>query len=213
MSNALQLGQAANLLYGYQPVWDPSGSVNYPFFAPTVASTTLIPPVFVPPASPGWSSYPLITLHTSPSDLLSAIYKYDVAPMTLDPAGVSVPVGSLALGDADSANALKAAGAFLGLDLTATQSYMLVTFERIDGSAQHPFVSEPSSVDRSTYLSAAALSTIGGLTPAQAPKKGSVLYDSKLTAAEAGAYVTAIYQLGTHFVTEITTGDRLIQVF
>jgi hypothetical protein len=216
MPTALQLGQAANLLFGYQPAWNPSGSVNYPFFAPSVASTTLIPPVFAPPVAPattGWSSTPLITLHASPSDLLSAIYKYNVASMTLDPAGASVPVGPLALGDADSANALQAAGAFLGLDLTAAQSYMLVTFERIEGSAQHPFISNPSSVDRSSYLTAAALSTISGLTPAQAPETGSVLYDSKLTAAEAGAYITAIYQLGTHFVTEITTGDRLIQVF
>ncbi len=124
-----------------------------------------------------------------------------------------MPVGPLALGDADSASALNTAGAFLGLDLTLSQSYMLVTFERIDNSAQHPFISQRSSVDRSNYLSDAAQSIIAALTPASAPESGSVLYDSKLSLADASSYLAAIYKLGTHFVSEITVGDQLIQVF
>lgn len=213
MSSSIQLGQAANLLFGYQPAWNPVGSVSFPFFAPSTASTVTFAPDFVAPPYPEWSNTPTITIHTSAASLASALYKYNVAPMSLDPAGAYVPVGPLELNDADSVAAVAAEGAFLGLDLTGSLSYALVTFERVSGTAKHPFVSAPSSVGRSEYLTAAALAAIGKLTPAAAPKEGSVFYESKISKADADAYVDAIYALGTHFVSQIIAGDRLAQVF
>ncbi len=214
MPTSIQIGQAANLLFGYQSAWDPNGSASYPFFAPPTASTVTFAPDFVPPSDPvAWTNTPTITLHESAASLVSAIYEYQVAPMSIDPSGVAVPAGPLVLNDADSKAAIAAEGAFLGLDLTANQCYMLVTFERISGTATHPFVSNPSSVDSSTYLTTAAQTAINALTPAAAPEQGSVLYDSKISKPEADAYVSALYALGTHFVSQITAGDRLIQVF
>ncbi len=212
MPSSLLLGQSANLLFGYQPTWNPSGS-SYPFFAPPVASTVTLAPSFTPPEFTNWSATPVITLHDSATDLLSGLYRYKVAAMALDPAGADVPAGPLALGDADSAAAIAAVGAYLGLDLTGKLSYMLVTFERVSGTAQHPYVADPSNVDRGDYLTPAARKMIDALVPAQAPVDGSVLYDSKLSKADAAAYVAALYQLGTHFVSEITAGDVLVQVF
>ncbi len=210
---AIQLGQACTLLFGYRPAWNPSGSVSAPFFAPPTDSTVTFPPTYVPPQYPDWSNTPYITIHDSAESLISAVYDYGVAPMTHDPAGIDVPVGPLELDDADRSAALAAEGAFLGLDLTANVSYMLVTFERIAGTAKHPFVADPSSADRSSYLTAAAKTAIAKLKPAALPDKGSVLYDSKITKADADGYVTQLYNLGTHFVSQLTVGDRLIQVF
>lgn len=210
MATSLQLGQAANLLFGYRPAWNPNA--NSPFFAPDQNSTVTYD--VTTPTSPGyWVGTPVITIHSTAEELISAVYKYKVAPMALDPAGINVPVGALALNDADRAQALAAESAFLGIDLTGTLNYMLVTLSRSSGVFKHPFYANPSSVDRSSYLTAAAQTAIAKLTPAAAPDQGSVLYDSKLTKTDADGYVTALYSLGTHFVGQVELGDRLIQVF
>jgi len=210
MSTSIQLGQGANLLFGYRPAWNPTAGA--PFFAPKEVSTETYE---VPtPANPGtWVGTPVITLHATASDLISAVYKYKVAPMALDPAGIEVPVGALALSDADSAAAIAAESAFLGIDLTGQLKYMLVTMSRSSGLFKHPLVANPSASDRATYLTALAQAAIGKLKAAAPPKQGSVLYDSKLTKAAADDYVSALYELGTHFVSQVELGDRLIQVF
>ena len=212
MALSIQLGQAANLLFGYVPVWDPNGT-GLPFFAAPTAPVATITPTVVPAQFPDWDATPTITIHETALSLVSAIYSYGVAPLSFDPPGLDVPSGPLTLGDADGAAAISAVGTLLGIDLTGTLSYMLVTLRRIDGTATHPFVSNPSSVDRGSYLTPAARAALGQLTPARAPSQGSVLYDSKITAPEAAQYVAAIYQLGTHFVSVITAGDLILQVF
>lgn len=214
MSGSLSLGEGANLLFGYRPAWNPNGSAAAPFFAPPTASTVTYTPSFVAPPANFWDAAPTITLHATPEDLISAVYQYSVAPMALDPGGVNVPAGPLVLDDADRQAAIAAEGAFLGLDLTAAGlSYMLVTFNRVDGTAQHPYVANPSSVDRSTYLTDAAQAAIGNLKPAAATGGNAVLYDWQIAKTDADAYVAALYSLGTHYVSQLTTGDRLIQVF
>lgn len=208
--STLQLGQAANLLFGYQPAWDPAEGA--PFFAPPTDSTLTFP--VGPPTEPAyWDATPTITLHTTPLSLLSAVYKYKVAPMSADPAGIDVPVGALTLLDADRGRALEMESRFLDLDLRKRTGYMLVTFSRSNGISKHPFVAHPSAEDRGSYLTAAAKEEIGRLTPAAPPASGSVLYDSKLTREAAEGYIRALYDLGTHFVSQVEQGDRLIQVF
>jgi hypothetical protein len=212
MATQIQIGQAANLLFGYQPIWDPN-SAALPFFAAPTPSVKTTAPQYVPAQFPDWDNSPTITIHQTAEGLVSAIYKYKVARLAQDPAGLQVPSGQLALDDADSASAIAAVGKFLGLDLSSGSSYMLVTMQRISSTATHPFVSSPSAIDRSEYLTSAAAAAIGKLKPAQESPAGSVLYESKITKSDADQYVDAIYQLGTHFVSEITAGDLLLQVF
>ncbi len=201
---AIQLGQACTLLFGYRPAWDPNSS-KPPFFTPPTKSTVTSTPKYEKSQDSYWSSTPYVTIHESAESLISALYEYDVAP-----AGIDVPVGPLELDDPDRAAALDAEGSFLGLDLTARHSYMLVTFARVDGTAKHPY--DPSSPDRSIHLTDAGKAGIAKLQPA-APDVGSVPYHSKITKAAAGGYMDQLYNLGTHFVSQLTMGDRLIQVF
>ena len=212
MATPIQLGQAANLLFGYRQVWDPNGP-ELPFFAPPTAPVATTQPAYVPAEYPYWDATPTITLHETAESLVSAIYQYRVAPLPFNPPGLKVPTGPLTLGDADSAAAVADVGKLLGLDLTAGLSYMLVTLRRVDGTATHPFVSRPLDIERGSYLTAQAKAVIALLKPAQAPQQGSVLYDSKITKPDADQYVEAIYQLGTHFVSIISAGDMLLQVF
>lgn len=211
---SMQIGQSANLLFGYASVWNPNGSIAYPFFAPPTQAVDASAPKYVAPSDDGWSAHPTITLHETPEGFLDGLHRYRVSRLAADPAGVEVPVGALALHDHDASQSLADLGDFVGLDLTnENQFYMLVTLERVSGVAQHAFTSDPSAVDRSEHLTAAAKKVIDQLTPAQPPKKGNVLYDSKLTQRDASSYVDAIYSLGSHFVSEIVEGDTVFQVF
>ncbi|GGA41182.1 hypothetical protein [Dyella nitratireducens] len=212
MDTILQLGKTANLFFGYRPVWVPAAD-SLPFFAPPTAA---VAPVTVTPVKapfPEWSATPTITIHESADSLLNTLYAYQVAPMSGDPSGIDVPSGPLALDDADHTAALAALGTFLGLDFSQDRGYMLVTMTRPDSSCTHPFSASPSYLHRSDYLTPEAKAIIDALPPAVAPKTGSVLYDSKISKPDADQYVAALYQLGSHFISEVSSGDMLLQVF
>ena len=212
MDTLLQLGQGANLLFGYRSVWAPAGN-STPFFAPSTAAVNAVVAVPILDPFPDWSNTPTITIHTSAQSLLDTVYSYQVAPMTGDPAGIDIPPGPLALDDADHAAALTAVSQFLGLDFSQQRGYVLVTMKRVNSTCTHPFSASPSSLHRTDYLTPAAQAIIGALPPAKPPAKGSILYDSKISKADANQYIAAIYQLGSHFVSQVVSGDLLLQVF
>jgi hypothetical protein len=211
--NTIIVGTAANLLFGYQPVWNPNGQIPSPFFLPPKQPLQSQNPVTKPSDFQLWSGTPLITLHGSAQSLVSAIYNYDVLPVSNDPQNIDIPSGPLSLNDADSAQALAAAGAFLGLDFTAPGNYMLVTYQRCNSTTSGDYTDGNALRNRRDYLTAEAAAVVDALPKASEPVNGSPLYDSKLTLADAKKYLAAIGQLGTHFVTTVFDGDKLVQVF
>lgn len=213
MANTITVGTATNLLFGYQPVWNPSGQIPSPFFQPPKQPLRPQNPVTEPTDFQRWSATPLITLHGSAQSLVSAIYKYDVLPVSNDPQNISVPSGPLSLNDADSAQALAAAGAFLGLDFDTPGNYMLVVYERCNSTTTGDYTDGNASRDPRDILTEEAAAIIDALPKAKEPTAGSPLYDSKLTLADAKKYLDAIGKIGTHFVTKVFNGDKLIQVF
>ncbi|MFT7009214.1 MAG: hypothetical protein ACJAXJ_003762 [Colwellia sp.] len=215
VTSTFTLGQSVNLLYGYNPVWNPNTSKTYPFFcSPTKSVVTVDNPDWVAQQYPAWSNTPTITIHENLSSILSTLYAYNAEKMVNDSTrGVKIPVGPLALNDADSQAAAAAAAEFLGIDVKPGFGYMLVTMSRIDAIATHPFASGQLSKDRSEYLTADAKQIISKLTPAATASSANVLYNPDLTTEEAKAYITSIYQIGSHFVSEIASGDKIIQVF
>jgi len=213
MANPMTIGTAANLLFGYRPVWNPNGKIASPFFAPLQQPLRPQNPVTTPSTFRYWSGTPVITLHGSAQSLVSEIYKYDVLPVSNDPQNIDVPSGPLSLNDADSAAALTAAGAFLGIDFSGPGNYMLVTYERCNSTTSGDYTDGDRSRNRRDILTAEAAAIIDALPKAKEPVSGSPLYDSKLTLADAKKYLDAIGQLGTHFVTKVCNGDKLAQVF
>jgi hypothetical protein len=213
MVNTISVGTAVNLFFGYQPVWNPNGQIASPFFAPSQQPLSPQNPVITPSDFQYWSSTPLITLHNSAQSLVSEIYEYDVLPVSNDPQSIDVPSGPLSLNDADSAQALAAAGAFLGVDFSGPGNYMLVTYERCVSTTSGDYTDGDAPRARRDFLTAQAATIVDALPKAKEPVSGSPLYDSKLTLADATKYLAAIAQLGTHFVTTVFTGDKLVQVF
>jgi hypothetical protein len=213
MANAITVGTAVNLLFGYQPVWNPNGQIASPFFLPQKQPLKPQNPVTTPSDFPFWSTTPLVTLHDSAQSLVSEIYKYAVLPVANDPQDIDVPSGPLSLDDADSAAALAAAGTFLGLNFNGPGNYMLVTYQRCASTTTGDYTDGDASHALQDILTADAAAIVDALPRAQQPLLGSPLYDSKLTLADAKKYLAAIGQLGTHFVTTVFNGDKLVQVF
>ncbi|WMT76957.1 hypothetical protein [Bradyrhizobium sp. Ash2021] len=211
--NTIIVGTAANLLFGYQPVWNPNGQIASPFFVPPKQPLRPQNPVTTQSDFQYWSATPLITLHNSAQSLVSDIYKYDVLAVSNVPQNIDVPSGPLSLNDADSAAALAAAAAFLGLDFSGPGNYMLVTYERCVSTTSGDYTDGDASKDRRDILTAEAAAIVDALPKASEPVSGSPLYDSKLTLADAKKYLEAVGQLGTHFVTKVFNGDKLVQVF
>lgn len=204
----LQLGTAVNLLYGVRPTWT---GTDESLFAPPAQATVPIPTTIEPQVA-SWG-FPIVTVHRDAQNLLSTLYDYQVASAYQDPGAFSVPAGPLALGDADAASAIAAAGRYLGLDLGKGESYMLVRLRRFVGSVQHPALSRFGDRNRDEYLTPAAqqayrmLATATGISPAD------LVSDADLTTEQAAAYVQALYQYGTHFVSSVSAGDVIFQVF
>jgi hypothetical protein len=213
MVNNVTVGTAANLLFGYQPAWNPNGQIASPFFLP--ADQPLVPqnPVTTPSDLPFWSGTPLITLHDSAQSLISRIYQYDVLPVSNVSQNIDVPSGPLSLDDADGAAALAAVSAFLGVDFSGPGNYMLVTHERCASTTSGDYTDGNASRSREDILTPAAAAVLDALPKASEPVSGSPLYDSKITLADAKKYLDAIGRFGTHFVTRVFNGDKLIQVF
>ncbi|MBB4952323.1 hypothetical protein H4S14_000365 [Agrobacterium vitis] len=213
MTNAITIGTAANLFFGYKPVWAPDGSSETPFFTPLLSPLKPQNSVNTVCDMSLWSGTPVITLHTSAQSLLSTIYEYNVLPASNDPQNIEVPSGQLALNDADSETAMAAASAFLGLNLSNAGHYMLVVYERCASVTTGDYTNGNKSQARQDVLTPEALAIVNALPPATAPVAGSPLYDSKLTLPDAQKYLSAMAQIGTHFVTKVLNGDKLVQVF
>jgi len=213
VANTITVGTSTNLFFGYQPAWNPSGQIGSPFFLPPDQAIKPQNPVTTDSDFPFWSSTPLITLHGSAQSLISAIYRYEVLPVSNVPQDINVPSGPLSLNDADSVAALAAVGGFLGLDFSTPSNYMLVSYERCASTTAGDFTDGNASQAIEDVLTAKAAAAVAALPKAKEPISGSPLYDSKLTLADAKKYLETIEQFGTHFVTRVFSGDKLVQVF
>lgn len=203
----LELGQAANLLLGLKATWQPLDAATSPFFAPDtqplpVAAAT------VPSASAADWQLPRITLHATTEDLLSAVFAYEIEPLTGADGAFSVPSGPLLVDDLDRDGSIAALSEYLGVDLSAGYRYMLVELVRTVGTVSHDYVAGSGGAAENHLVPSAlaALSALAGVLPLP---KGS----GPLTAEQAAAVVKTFQTFGTHYVSQLTAGDRIFQVF
>lgn len=205
---SLQLGDGANLLFGMRPVWDAGDADSTPFFQPPTQATKQFDATIPVDPAAAWS-LPTVSLFTDVADLLDAIRNCKVLPVKAGAASFSAPTGAMILGDADHAASLAALKAALGIDLNVGDSYMLVSTQRVVGACAHPFVTSGNVSNRDDYLTETAKTAFNALPVATDPTQPS----GGLTLAQAQAYLAAYYQFGTHFVSRLSMGDRVYQVF
>jgi hypothetical protein len=204
--SGLKLGQVANLLLGYKPGWTARDSSTAPFFPADIAALPTMD-VEVSMAETVWQ-LPRITLHKDRNSLLSAIFPYIVQSLTGDGSTFSLPSGPLMVNDLDGGKTLDTLSKYLGVDLTAGGSYMLVELVRSVGTASHPYTSGAGG-DEMDHLTPNALEIITALPGVAGESEPT----HRLTAGDARPFLQSFQTLGTHYVSKVTAGDRIFQVF
>ncbi|UED87051.1 hypothetical protein [Streptomyces profundus] len=196
MSSELHIGDSVNLLFGYRP-WDHTDPVGHPFFSPEKAATVAVDPNPVVGDNKWHGMY--VTVHPDAASLVSTLYGCDVV-LGMDGRG-KVPAGPLVLGDADAKSAAETLGRRLGVSLDEQHGYLLARIVRETSTAEHPLVTQGG--DPAHYLTEEGRKEIAAL-----PVAGT-----RSSVENARAYLDFSYRFGTHFVSRITRGDVIYQVF
>ncbi|MCC5611302.1 MACPF domain-containing protein [Nostoc sp. CHAB 5834] len=204
----LKLGQTANLLLGFKADWIVTDASTSPFYSPTSAALPTLDATITPAEAEAIWQLPRITLHQDTNSLLSAIYPYIVRSITGDTSQFSLPSGPLMVGDLDSDSILGKLSKYLGIDLTAGDSYILVELVRFVGTASHTYVAGTgeSADEHMNEVGQTAIEKLPGVS--EVPDT-----DSQFTHKEADLFLENFQAIGTHYVSKIFAGDRIFQVF
>jgi len=212
----MQLGVAANLVKGYAPGWNPANRKLDILNRPT--EQPMKPQIPEPSGKKGDWGYPVISLHETADSLITELLGYKIDAPAIDDAPPSLPAGSLLLSAPTGQKAKEALKETLGVSLADTNlRYALVKLTRFDETllhttkehgiltTVHALKPDPRigvnadfmrSMARLRHFSVSAPDTFTDLIP-----------------ADANAYLTQFAQYGTHFVSSISVGDQIVQVF
>ena len=213
LDSQIKLGESTNLLTGFQ-----ANIYSVPFSASNKPALFEKEAVVKNPDDGAKWSYPVITLHENAEDLLSAVLQVKLRPMRNedqhDEGGTPPPrpAGPLMLAGLENTKRQKALthlSTQLGIDFsTEGWSYALIRCTRKAGAATHLCYErgifgnpDPDNTIRPDAL--AALKKLEKL------KKRST--DVSMNGAE--GYLNFYETYGTHFLSGISAGDTIFQVF
>ncbi|SPP31306.1 hypothetical protein ARAF_0425 [Arsenophonus endosymbiont of Aleurodicus floccissimus] len=213
----IELGVAANLVKGYSPGWNPTSGkldiLNRPKEQPMKPQTP------EPSGKKGDWGYPVISLHETAESLITELLGYKIDAPAIDDAAPSLPAGSLLLSAPTGQQAKEALKETLGVSLEdTTLRYALVKLTRFDETLLH------------TTKEHGILTTVHALKPNSRigvntdfmrsmarlrhfPVSGGDDVFDELTPVDANDYLAQFAQYGTHFVSSISVGDQVVQVF
>jgi hypothetical protein len=208
------VGTAVNLLLGIQTGWDASDPASSPFFAPSEQSMARSAGKFADAGhwSGPWND-PQITLHDSAESVLSAIYDLPIVNGTSDGANASYDSGALLICNADRDAALAELQQEFGVDFGVSgRGYALIEVRREAGTDVHAtFASGVYKMPGAEAFEGRALPRAILKLP-HAEQKLTLGWGLE-TAESATAYLDLFARCGTHYVSSIMQGDRILQVF
>lgn len=210
---ALRLGDAVNLLGSLDLAQLGGEGAVLPFAAPPRRPLATFAAVAeegsealtARPAPAFWSE-PALSLHATAEDLITAIFDFRVLPFQADGGRpFRLSAGALALAPPRRAATLSRLESWLGLPLGEAEEpgFVLLSVGRQGGDFQHE--AEKGGIGR--YLAIQDFWQREGRHAMARLRKG------ELDARQAQRYLEYFYDFGTHFVSRIATGQRLLQVF
>lgn len=217
IQSSLKLGRTTDLIAGYDANWLSGTPVNDGLFAPTAKPLNVFELELKPGTTAAWG-FPEISLHDSAESLLDALFPFETFdPQDGDPTAV-MPAGALLLGD-NRAEALKKLSGTLGVDLSKTDGgFALVVLRREAGVAEHGVVDQgiiisphPVTPDPALGIDEKFRQELARLR--HGSKADQSFSPDNLGVADAQAYLDIFATYGTHFISRITLGDLLFQVF
>ncbi|GAB6041394.1 MAC/perforin domain-containing protein [Endothiovibrio diazotrophicus] len=192
--HSVPLGQTASLLHGYRPGWNPAAG-ELKLLVPARQRALAAQPLPELSARGDWG-YPEVSLHDTPESLLSALFDYTVEAPGED--APQLPAGALTLFSGDGPRSRETLQARLGVPLNDQRRYALVKLTREDGEARYD--TAKAEVDEAFTRELEQLGSALEQEPA-------------LTAERAAHYLRLFEEWGTHYVSAVRLGDRIVQVF
>ncbi|WNF16375.1 MAC/perforin domain-containing protein [Microcystis aeruginosa] len=214
----VKLGTTANLVLGYDPSWN---LTNYDerngLFQPQKKALTDFE-LDVTPENPTWS-YPEISLHDSAEDLLSVLFPYTIVNPSDGIEEPTLPAGTLLISDKDRKRAIQKLSETLGINLSNQDfRYALVQLRREVGIAEHPCIEQgirihpnPARIPENLGVDEDFRQKLTSLR--HGTDKSGRFSPDNITQANAQAYLDFFKVWGTHFVSKVTAGDVIFQVF
>ena len=216
---SLQLGLSTDLTQGFDPSWTPGDAAYNGLFQPPSQPLTPLDYTVVP-AGNAWS-FPLISIHDTAEDLLSALFPYRVVNPSDGVNEAEISAGALLIGDSDRAEALKKLSKTLGINQLGQSGfgYALVRLRHETGNAAtHPSVvngivvhAHPLTPDPALQVNENFRKDLTNIRPSL--NKVGQFDPEKMTADNARLCVRLFGTWGTHFISQIIVGEEIFQVF
>jgi hypothetical protein len=216
INSPIRLGTSTNLINGYNPNWRPGVAYDSGLFG-TPDCPLEERDIEIEPNTNGWG-LPYITVHDDAAALLSGLFPFTISNPSDGVKEASISAGNLLIGDKDSAAARQQLANTLGVPLEAGYGYALIRYVRFSGEAVHnvsannihthpnPLTPDPSFGVNNDFRQA-----LVKIRPALGDNHH---FDpEQLTAKQAQACIDLYGQWGTHFVSKVSVGDTIFQVF
>ncbi|ODA40653.1 MAC/perforin domain-containing protein [Desulfosporosinus sp. BG] len=214
----VKLGATANLVLGYNPNWNlTTRDDQNGLFHPNQKALAEID-VNITRNDAAWG-YPVIALHDSAKELLSALVPYKTVITAENSDEPTLPAGPLMIADKDQGSAIQELSRTLGVDLSNSDyGYALVQIRRENGSAEHPCIEKGIHLNPNPNQFPVQLGVTDNFRKGLASLRHGIddfgnFSPENFTKDSAQAYIDFFKDYGTHFVSKITAGDVLFQVF
>ncbi|MCG8291381.1 hypothetical protein [Pseudomonas entomophila] len=211
------IGQSANLVDGLNPHWTlQQGLPGLLYPVPEQPLATRPARVIEPRGT--WS-FPELSLHENALSLLDALIPLQVVSPSSEVDAPCIGAGALLAGAQHSHSSLQALSNTLGVSLDDEGlRYVLVKLTRVDGTDTHASAANgilmhvrPSQPDPAYGLTPAFLSSATKLAHAGRSRRQD--YGEQLTVLKAQGILDTFGVYGTHYVSAVTLGDTILQVF
>jgi hypothetical protein len=210
------LGDATNILYGYNAAWLSPEQGNNALFPPTKKALSTVKAE--PSQKTGKWSFPEITLHDTAQSLLTSLLPCQIEDPSDGIDGPKAPAGPLLIDDANRSEAIKKLSGTLGVDLGKSgQGYALVKLTRTDETVAHESQEmnvlihpNPSKIPENLGVSKQfkkGMSTLTRFKPRGDFTPGDI------TPKIANEYLDFFAEQGTHYISSMVLGDVIFQIF
>lgn len=214
---AEMLGSTTNLLYGYNASWLTKETGNNALFSVTEKALKEQP--LLNTNKQGIWGFPEISLHDTAESLLDTLFPYHVNNPSDGTIAPNLPSGSLLISDYNRDSAIKQLSDTLGVNLAVKDcGFALVQLRRHDDTSTHAV----NQMNVLVHPNPARIPDEFGVTEdfsraaadlKRVKPRGSAFSPEHITVNDANEYLKFFTTQGTHFVSNITLGDVIFQVY
>jgi hypothetical protein len=211
-----KIGTSTNLLNGYNPSWLSADNNNNALY-PVSNEPLVLTDIKESGKTGSWENL-VVSLHDTPESLMNTLLPYQIQNPSHRITTPKLPSGTLLFGDNDRKVSLQKLSDTLGVNLSSNEcGFALVRLDRIDKEVAHTCKQQGVLVhpNPSRIPSEFGVKTefTEGMAALKRIKNSGNDLPEKITIQDANDYLNFYSKKGTHFVSSVTLGDVIFQVF